>query len=321
MLTIKIKPAGLPLTLPLSMRLYMLLLVIVIDINLAVEAWVSPSPQRNPLPTSRPEVVVSSSSPPPPSDNNLKRIDDPPITSFRSPPHRLTLASPNNQSNRRRWISQVAAAVATASAAQTKQQLPVQPCHAACLPGDVRAQCIGVYKVPIDDNVLPYVQTPEALKKFAPDLKFVEPIKLPPSLQSAFEILESQRLAADDIQSVVSAGRLEEAGIKVLNLIPKITTAGRLVLLSVRQQQSKTTTIDSSSSIDVVNELQYSKIDDLFNTMVGLWSESDIVIGQGLRGEMGVSAVAQIQILDSVKDAIIAMDDFLASAKTILNFS
>ena len=45
--------------------------------------------------------------------------------------------------------------------------------YAACLPGDIRSECIGVYKMPLDDAVLKYVETPEQLKKFAPDLNWV----------------------------------------------------------------------------------------------------------------------------------------------------
>jgi hypothetical protein len=45
--------------------------------------------------------------------------------------------------------------------------------NAACLPGDIRSECIGVYKMPLDDASLPYVETPEQLKKFAPDLNWV----------------------------------------------------------------------------------------------------------------------------------------------------
>jgi hypothetical protein len=44
---------------------------------------------------------------------------------------------------------------------------------AACLPGDIRSECIGVYKMPLDDAALQYVETPEQLKKFAPDLQWV----------------------------------------------------------------------------------------------------------------------------------------------------
>ena len=238
-------------------------------------------------------------------------------------------------SDRRRFFSQVVTTASTAFATTTTTAVVVSSspssCHAACLPGDTRTECIGVYKVPIDDNVFPYVGSPEALKKFAPDLQYVPPIAVPQSLQDAFDILETQRLAGKDIQQVVSSGKLEEAGIKVLNLIPKITTAGRVVLATVREQQQQqqqqqlkttaTTTTRSTSentNLDVVNELQFSKLEGLFNDMVGLWSECDIVIGQGIRGQLGVSAVAQIQILECIQDASIAYDEFLLSSEKIL---
>jgi hypothetical protein len=51
--------------------------------------------------------------------------------------------------------------------------LPMYPSNAACLPGDIRTDCIGVYKMPLDDAALNYVETPEQLKKFAPDLNWV----------------------------------------------------------------------------------------------------------------------------------------------------
>ena len=91
--------------------------------------------------------------------------------------------------------------------------------HAACLSGDLSPSCIGVYKVPMDDRILPYVNTPEALSKFAPDLNYVPPIQSPDSVSQALEILATQQLAAQDIANVVSAGKLEEAGIKILNLL------------------------------------------------------------------------------------------------------
>ena len=47
------------------------------------------------------------------------------------------------------------------------------------------------------------------------------------------------------------------------------------------------------------------------------WSECDAVIGQGLGGELGGMAVAQITILKSLRNAINSLDDFLVSA-TIL---
>ncbi|KAG7354713.1 hypothetical protein IV203_004069 [Nitzschia inconspicua] len=189
-----------------------------------------------------------------------------------------------------------------------------QPDHscAACLQGDLRPECIGVYKVPMDDAVLPFIGSKEALKRFAPDLEYVPPISSPKSIPIALEILETQQLAANDIKDVVSAGRLEEAGIKILNLIPKVTSSGRYILSTL---QSRTT---ASSTID---ELKISMLENQLNDMIALFGECDVVIGQGLRGQMGVSAVAQLTILSSLRDASSALDDFLVLATKLLEGS
>lgn len=174
----------------------------------------------------------------------------------------------------------------------------------------------------MDDAILPYVGTPEALRRFAPDLQFVPPVAAPPSLNAAIEALRSQRLAADDIRDVVSAGRLEEAGIKVLNLLPRVTAAGRLVLSEL---ESRTRGAASGagagggggSSSSAVEELKIGMLENQLDTMMAFWGECDVEIGQGIRGDMGVSAVAQLNILSSLRDATGALDDFLATALAI----
>ena len=215
----------------------------------------------------------------------------------------LLLVSANS---RRRFL------VNTMGSAATFFLCTSQPAKSACLPGDERPDCIGVYKVPIDPAILPYVETPEALGKFAPDINYVPPIQPPKSFQQAVEVLQTQRLAADDIVSVISAGRLEEAGIKVLNLLPKVTSAGKLVVDTL-QGEINSKPPSGSSSDTIITELRLSKLEQEFQLVVALWNEADLVIGQGLRGELGVSAVAQLQILSSLRDAIAATDDFLVT--------
>jgi hypothetical protein len=182
---------------------------------------------------------------------------------------------------------------------------------AACLPGDLSKECIGVYKVPIDDSVLPYVGTPEALKRFAPDLNFVPPTARPTSFSQAMAWLSAQRLAATDIREVVAAGRLEEAGIKVLNLLPKVNTAGGFLVETIRRAAGSS----SSSTTSAISQLRVQQVEDQYSLMIGLWGETDVMIGQGIRGDMGVSAVAQLNILKNIQEATIAMDDFLSTAQ------
>lgn len=174
--------------------------------------------------------------------------------------------------------------------------------NAACLPGDLAPSCIGVYKVPIDDNIKEMVSTRETLQKYAPGINYVPPIPSPTSFSSAYEAILTQRLAADDIINVVSAGRLEEAGIKVLNLIPRLTVSGR-VLVDYEPSEAKSTQ----------ESIQRQQLQNLLEATEVAWKNVDILIGQGIRGDMGVSAVAQLNILSELREAITSLDEFVAN--------
>jgi hypothetical protein len=223
----------------------------------------------------------------------------------------------------------------------------VEPVNAACLQGDLRKECIGVYKVPIDDAIKSYISTPEALTKFAPDLKFVDPIEYSPptSYNEAIDVLQQQQyIAKNEIKQYIAEGKLELAGQKVLYALPKITVSGRYIKDELESRirnnpstpsPSTSTTIESSessesssessesestssttasSSMSVIDELKIDRIEDQFNLMIGYWGGIDIEIGQGLRGDLGVSAVAQLLILDTLRDVTCAIDDFLVTA-------
>lgn len=181
----------------------------------------------------------------------------------------------------------------------------VEISHAACLPGDLSPNCIGVYKIPIDDFV---GTTEEALRKYAPDVKIVTLITSPSSLAAAIESLKAQRQAANDIADVVAAGRLEEAGIKVLNFIPRLTTSGRVVL---KAAEGGTSNPAELSALPVAQELWLQKFTNLLETSEFAWKEVDLMIGQGIRGDLGVSAVAQLLILSEIRQATAAFDNFL----------
>lgn len=169
--------------------------------------------------------------------------------------------------------------------------------HAACLPGDDSVECIGVYKVPVDSSR-------DLLKEYAPQLNYDgdEPSAArPQSYQGALGVLSKQRLAANDITEAVTAGRLEEAGVKVLKVLPKLTLAGRVI-------------VSSFNGEGVVEGLRRSKIERQLQELEALWGQLDVSIGQGLRGQLGVSAAAQIRILDELKECAIALEDFQRTA-------
>lgn len=179
---------------------------------------------------------------------------------------------------------------------------PGNEADGACLPGDLAPSCIGFYKVPIDYSVRSFVGSEEAIKIYAPDLNYVPPIKSPRSYEDAVAVLLAQRRAADDISTVLLAGRLEEAGIKVLNLMPKLTSAGLVVVSFVKTNEPS----------GIVGELKRARIQTQFQDLQAIWGGVDVMIGQGLRGQLGVTAAAQIQILREVQEGVRAYDDFLA---------
>ncbi|KAL7577687.1 hypothetical protein ACA910_015198 [Epithemia clementina (nom. ined.)] len=163
--------------------------------------------------------------------------------------------------------------------------------HAACLPGDVSKECIGVYKVPA---------TPSSKSSFG----------MPQSYDDAWQVLDAQRLATNDIVQVVRAGRLEEAGVKVLNLLPRVSMAGKWVIQTIMERENK----GSTAKTAVVQELEEKQLETALNDVLISFNECDIMIGQGLRGEMGAVTVAQVLILKELEDAIRGYDNFLAIA-------
>lgn len=219
-----------------------------------------------------------------------------------------TLCLTNNKPfSRRAGLSRIAQAVGAAIVSQSVAVLG--KAQAACLPGDLSPDCIGVYKIPLQDALSsPTLNSPEALKRNAPDVNYVKPTEPPKSVLLAKEQLLAQRAAADDIRDVVLAGKLQEAGIKVLNLIPKVTGAG----MTIQQHIQSSFPVSGSGA----NQMRVLKYQQNFQELIALWSQIDVEIGQALRGQLGVSAVAQLEILKSLKEATTAFDEFLLAVES-----
>jgi len=220
----------------------------------------------------------------------------------------------------RRQLFQQSAAVLTGAVVTVVPSIA----NAACLQGDVRPLCIGIYKVPLDDNILPYVSTPEELHKFAPDLKYVPPIEYPESFEVAMDILRAQRASADEIRQIILAGKLEEAGIKVLGLIPQVTSSSRRVFADLEAKirtnglvANKAKALVPTESETTVEEMAIEMAEDQMNYVNGYWGDCDITIGQGIRGELGKMTVTQLAILEALRDATCALDDYLVTAVTL----
>ena len=226
------------------------------------------------------------------------------------------------RSRRKIFQHSVAAIVACTS---TVSLLPPDPAGAACLQGDLRPLCIGIYKVP-PNEVYPFFRTQDQFAEIFPDLRYVPPPEKPVSFESAMVSLRAQRAQADEIRQQVQAGRLEEAGVNVLRIIPLVGTGCRRILndlaeTKIRASVSGSAAGDSSNTSTNTSEATRAiVIEQVQNKMTDVnyyWNECDMVIGQGLRGELGVVTVAQLTILTCLRDATKSLDEFLATAEQL----
>jgi hypothetical protein len=207
--------------------------------------------------------------------------------------------------------------------------------NAACLSGDIHPDCIGVYKLPIDAPELSYFDTPEKLKVYAPDLRWVTPTLYPKGYTDALKQLNDQRLQLGTAQEFVAKGDLIMAGITLLDVIPKINAAGIIIIQSFERASNTERNITmkkngnistSRPSVDGTNnpsssssnstkatalEMRSYRIKNTLDDLLGYLGETDILIGQGLRGELGVSAAAQLQILTCFVDITKEYDNLL----------
>ena len=246
------------------------------------------------------------------------------------------------------------------------------PASAACLPGDLSTDCIGVYKLPYADSAdSPWLTDKDVLADFAPDIRYVPVAARPPTVAAAQQLLTQQRAQIPTIRAVVFDGDLSGAGVLILQLIPQVTAAGQTIRQALVQRaeeqalkelavtsngvssskiptasttetasgtprsttntnsflpnwNNKRTAVDSSASpanneevalmdrIDRLVETSLRTYDRSLQALIAEWSSLDIEIGQALRGQRGVTAVAQIELLSDLKEATAAFDEYLA---------
>lgn len=190
---------------------------------------------------------------------------------------------------------------------------PIQPSQAACLPGDKNVDCIGVYKVPVDDRVLPYVQSPEVLKTYAPDVRWVPPVEYPKSYGEAItNLAESKNEFEKAFIESIRRGKLEDAGVELLDITPKVTVAGRVIVSELsgkpRKSNDWSSSSDSPSDIDGGGSrgggggdlsMKGLRAEVVLSELVVALGQVDILLGQGINGQLGSITAAQIQILSS----------------------
>lgn len=137
--------------------------------------------------------------------------------------------------------------------------------------------------------------------------------------------IEQQRGQLDTCKDFILKGDLNQGGLVLLDVVPKISAAGKVILkgfgnalnkernLEVKRSKSNNMDIgavnnsDKSTTID----MKAYRFEYALNEVLGYLGETDVLIGQGLRGQLGVSAPAQIQILSSLDDARREFDEML----------
>jgi hypothetical protein len=187
--------------------------------------------------------------------------------------------------------------------------LITKPAGAACLPGDISKDCIGVYKLPyVDATESAWLYDKDTLGLFAPDVRYIEVEKQPGTIALAKKQLRTERVKIKIIREVVLDGELEQAGLLILNLIPRVTSAGLKI-----QDYVEGKTVETASQNSYA-EKELRRLQQSLEVLVAEWSSIDIELGFALRGQRGVTAVAQIEILRYLKDATVALDDFIKLA-------
>lgn len=135
--------------------------------------------------------------------------------------------------------------------------------------------------------------------------------------------IEQQRGQLDTCKDFILKGDLNQGGLVLLDVVPKISAAGKVILKGFGNALNKERNLEvkrsKSNNIGAVNKGDKSTTIDMkayrfeyaLNEVLGYLGETDVLIGQGLRGQLGVSAPAQIQILSSLDDARREFDEML----------
>lgn len=183
--------------------------------------------------------------------------------------------------------------------------------NGACLSGDTSTDCIGVYKMPIDDAALPYVETPEKLSRYAPDVRWVPPVNYPSGYREALAELYDLQERCKILDSLVLGGKLESAGVEILGIVPRITVAGQVVVGALLEKGNSQKKGGRGDEDDL--SMRAYRAEVAMTELLTKLGQCDIEIGQGLRGDMGALTPAQIQILSTVREANTAFEEFLQS--------
>ena len=189
--------------------------------------------------------------------------------------------------------------------------LKPNPNQAACLQGDTSPDCIGVYKVPLDDAILPYIQTPEKLAEYAPGVRWVPPTEYPKTYQAALAELVPLKDRVVALDDLVLKGNLTQVGVELLAILPRVVASGRIVVSSLTTAATRPLAERQHDGSMSDLGLRSLRVEDSLTEVSAKLYSVDVMIGQTLRGDMGSLTAGQIQILNELRGANILFDELL----------
>jgi hypothetical protein len=190
------------------------------------------------------------------------------------------------------------------------------PSDAACLLGDTSPDCIGYYKVPLDDAIDSYIETPEKLAEYAPGIRWVPPTSYPNSYVEATSEIQNLAIRIKALEMTVLKGNLTAAGVELLAILPRISVCGKFVMSTLQTMDDRTQELMKQSKLQAETEikdygLRSLRVEASFVELLSNLNAVDILLGQTIRGELGSITAGQIQIISELRIANHAMEDML----------
>jgi len=127
--------------------------------------------------------------------------------------------------------------------------------------------------------------------------------------KDAVEVMQTQRLAVDNILNVIEEGEIDEAGFKVMQLRAQTRTAGKIILDTFQENMSSLK--NSSSGDSSITLLRFLSLQKKFGVLIDLCDECEDTLQMALKGKSGVTAAVQLKALKVVDDIKSSYDEFL----------
>ena len=164
--------------------------------------------------------------------------------------------------------------------------LLIDKASASCLTGDESPECIGVYKEGIPESNSNTIEQSYAFRPNQPTITLPNPT----SLTEAIGMLKDQLLAMEDVEKQISIASFEQAGTTMLRVLPRLIIAERYIATVLPKV------------IDRADEI----------TVLGLVVDKNI--GKAMRGNLGGTAIAQLELLSNVKVLKTSLDGLILRA-------